>query len=385
MWIPRFARPRALTLTLGAALSGALLAGCKEPPPPPQEEVTRPVRATLAQVAAGQRTRVLSGTAQAGAETQLSFKVSGTLKSLKVKVGDSVKRGDRLATLDDSDYKLQLAEARASAGAARAQARTAKANYERVRKLYANGNAAKADLDAARLQTESARAQLSSTGQRIKLLQKQVKYTTLSAPADGLVANTAAEINENLAAGQPVVVLNTGGRTEVVVAVPESLIGEVDPEASVQVRFPAAGGLSLGGTVTEISPAARGQSTFPVTVVLEREEPAIRPGMAAEVTFTFGEVEASPKLVLPLVAVGEDKDGRHVMLVTDIADGQGKIARVPVTVGEITNGGFEITEGLKGGEVVVTAGLRHIQPGLTVKLMPETLAALKEGEAGGQP
>ncbi|MFN3201218.1 MAG: efflux RND transporter periplasmic adaptor subunit [Bradymonadia bacterium] len=367
------------SIWLSGIMLSALLAGCQKPPPE-KKTVIRPVRAIVVEQADAQRTRVLSGTAQAGAETQLSFKVNGTLKSLAVKVGDEVKKGQRLAELDDSDYKLQLSEARASAGAARAQSRSAKASYDRVRKLYANGNAAKADLDAARSGYESARAQLASTGQRIKLLQKQVKYTVLSAPADGVVAATISEVNENLGSGQPVITLNTGGRTEVVVAVPESLISEVEPQATVQVKFPAANALTIPGTVTEISPAARGQSTFPVTVVLEKEDAQVRPGMAAEITFTFGEANAAPRIIVPLVAVGEDREGRHVLVVNDVKEGQGKVARVMVTVGDISEQGMEITEGLKGGELLVTAGLRHIQPGLTVKLMPELLATLG-GEA----
>lgn len=366
------------------ALAASLWLAACEPPPEPEPEPIRPVRTEIVQVVSGLRTRMLSGSAQAGAETQLSFKVSGTLESLLVKVGDTVKKGQKLATLDEDDYRLQLSEAQASVGAARAQSRTAQTDYDRVRKLYANGNAAKAELDRARGQFDAARAQLASANQRIKLLKKQVRYTTLYAPADGTVARTTAEVDENLSTGQPVIVLSTGARTEVIVPMPESLIGEVEPQMPVDVRFPAAGGQTIKGTVTEISPVAQGMSTYPVTVVLDEESAAVRPGMAAEISFTFGEANAAPVVRVPLVAVGEDREGRHVLLVTDIKESQGVVKRQPVTVGDIAEGGFNVESGLKGGEVLITAGLRHVQPGMQVKLMASTLTQLAPLDGAGE-
>ncbi|NNM32233.1 MAG: efflux RND transporter periplasmic adaptor subunit, partial [Gemmatimonadetes bacterium] len=96
-------------------------------------------------------------------------------------------------------------------------------------------------------------------------------------------------------------------------------------------------------------------------------DPAIRSGMACEVTFRF-ESDAEG-FTLPPVAVQEDRAGRYVYVVELTEGEQGVTRRRPVEVGGITSRGLQIRSGLSDGDLVVTAGVSRIVDGQVVKLL----------------
>jgi RND family efflux transporter MFP subunit len=186
-----------------------------------------------------QRVRTFSGVTRSAVESNLSFRVAGNIRRRLVEVGDRVEQGQLIAELDPTDFELQVEESEASLLQAQAQARQAEADYQRVRGLYENRNAAKSDLDAGRAAAESARAQIDASIQRLEQARSQLSYTRLRAPLSGSIASVDVEVNENIRAGQRVAMLTSGSKPEVAVAVPESLIGQIQVGGEVQVRFDA--------------------------------------------------------------------------------------------------------------------------------------------------
>ena len=229
--------------------------------------------------------------------------------------------------------------------------RKAEADYERVRGLYENENAAKSELDAARAQAESTGAQVEAGRQRVERTRRQLGYTRLTAPVAGAIAAVRVEENENVQAGQTVALLTSGTYPEVEVAMPEVLISQVIPGSRVDVALDALPGDVLPAVVTEVGVATVGGSaTFPVVVRLEGGE---------------------DRVFVPPLAVGEDRDGRFVFV---LEAGEGDLAtarRRDVEVGELTPDGLEILGGLADGELLVTAGVRRIEDGQRVRLLPE--------------
>ena len=358
------------SLSGAVALGALLLAGCGSDEPSP-EPVVRPVRYTPVYATGSERVRTFSGTAQASVESRLSFKVAGTVSRVAVAVGDRVRAGQVIAELDDKDYKIQKEEAEAALASARAQARNAQAGYARWRALYENNNASPRDLDAARAASESAGEQVKSAEKRLELAHSQLSYARLQAPVEGAIAAARVEVNENVAPGQTVVLLTSGSRLEVQVAVPEVLIAQVREGDEVEISFDALPGKSLAGRVTEVGVAATGMAaTFPVTVRLDREDPDCRQGMAAEVGFRFGGRGGREHLYVPLAAVGEDRQGNFVYVVERAGEGFGQVRRRPVQV-QVREPGenLEIIEGLSDGDLVVTAGVTRIIDGQKVRLL----------------
>jgi len=350
-------------------LAGALLA-CSDDAPPPAP-VVRPVRSERVYATGGERVRVFAGTARAAVESRLSFKVGGTVTRVAVQVGDRVGAGQLIAELDDRDLRLQVEEAEARLNSARAQAQNAAANYSRVRALYENRNASRNDLDAARAADVSSRESVNSVAKSLELLRAQLGYTRLVAQTDGAIAAVQAEPNENVAPGQPVVVMTSGEHLEVEVAVPEVLIAGVREGDAVEVRFDALPQQAFAAHVTEVGISLTGAaSTFPVTVQLDEADADYRPGMAAEVAFRSAQQGPSVILV-PTAAVAEDRQGRFVYVVAS-QPGRSDTAvvrRRAVRVGDLAGDHLEIRDGLADGERVVTAGVSRLVEGQTVRLL----------------
>ena len=350
------------------ALAACLaLASCQEELEEP--EVIRPVRYVTVEGSDAATQRTFSGVAKAGQESRLSFQVSGQVLSVPINVGDTVEKGQTIARMDPTDYALQLQNAQADAAQARAQERNAKATYERTQALYENQNASRQDLDADRTAYESAKAGLESANQQVRLRQRQLGYTHLKAPEPGTIATVDIEVNEYVQAGTLVATLLAGDQIEVSVSVPASLIRSVVRGAEAKAGFDSLGGKVLRGTVTEVGVSSvGGATTFPVTVRLTEGQDQVRAGMAADVTFVFASEGNAPKYVLPVSAVGEDREGRFVYKLEKTGDGLGVVHRSPVEVGALESTGITISSGVEPGDLVVTAGVSRIYDGLEVRV-----------------
>ncbi|MFC1682690.1 efflux RND transporter periplasmic adaptor subunit [Candidatus Zixiibacteriota bacterium] len=358
------------TIVAVMLLSAALVFSCGQDEQA-EPEIIRPVRYLQAFATGGTRVRTFSGITQAGVESNLSFRVPGTVSRVAVKVGDKVTKGQAIAQLDPSDYQLQVQQAEAALANSKAQDRNARANYERIRSLYENNSSSRAELDGARATSESAAAGLKSVEKQLELAQLQVGYTTLKAPTDGAIAQVNVEANENAQAGQPIIMLTVGSDIEVKLSVPGVLISQIKEGSKVTVSCDAVPDKEFTAAVREVGVAATGVgTTFPVTVRLDSKDAEIRPGMAATVAFLFESREKREVFVIPSHAVVEDREGRFVYVVEPITDqaGFGTVGRRAVTVGELTAEGIEVTDGLIDGDLVVTAGTSRIKEGQRVKM-----------------
>jgi len=359
-------RRNVLLAALGPA---ALVAGCSEPPA--QQEMLRPVRTEQVYATGGSRVRTFSGTARAGQETDLSFRVSGRVQRVNVKVGDRVRRGQMIAEIEPRDFEIALRQAEAGLVQAEAASGNAGSDLERVRGLYENDNASKNDLDAALAADLSARAAVDVAIQAREAARRKLGYTRLQAPVEGSIATVSVEVNENVLQGKTVVRMTSGTRPEVEVAMPEMLISQIREGDPVMVTFDALPGTNFDAVVTEVGVAATGTATtFPVTARMTGTSPDVRSGMAANVAFRFEAQDDRERIHLPPQAVGEDRDGRFVfVLVAADEAGVGVVHRTPVVVGELTPDGLEVLDGLSEAQHVVTAGVRRLTDGQRVKLL----------------
>lgn len=352
------------------ALAALTCGGCKDDPTP-QEPVIRPVRSIEVEDTTGSAaSRTFSAVSRAGAESRLSFRVGGSIRTVEVKLGDKVTEGQTIATLDASDLELQAQQAADAYSQNRANERRAKAEFDRTRTLYENNGASRSQYEQARASYEQARASLGSAGRQLQLARKQVGYATLTAPTDGVVSAVLAQVNENAGAGQAVVKLASGDAPEVLVNVAGTFVGAVEAGDTIDVRFTDITGKTYKATVREVGVTpGDGQTTFPVIATIEDPDDAIRLGMAADATFTAERNPDEVGLFVPATAVGEDRNGRFVYKVTPTEDGLGTVHRHPVQVDPVLAGrGVRVIEGVAAGDRVVTAGVSRIVDGQQVRL-----------------
>ncbi len=350
-----------------------ILTACGEPDAPFQERL-RPVRYITVSDDSVFRDRSFSGTSKSTRESRLSFKVSGTVMSVPVQIGQRLSKGDLIAEIDPASYVLQAQQAQASLVEAQANDRRAATNYERTKGLYANDSASLNDLDAARAQAESSGAVVASAGKALEIARLNVSYTKLTADSDCSIASLDIEVNENASVGQQVAAVSCGDRFEVTLDLPESLIGLVDESTPVSVTFNSIPDRTFDGDITEISVAsASGSAGFPVVIEIAGDHSSLRSGLAANVIFQFDSAAASGNgVVIPVTAVINDPEGTFVFIAkADGASGEATIERRAVSVGELSQYGIEIVDGLKLRDRVVTAGVSVIRDGQRVLLLAE--------------
>jgi RND family efflux transporter MFP subunit len=345
-----------------------LLEACAREEAPPEERL-RPVRFITVSDGAAFRDRSFSGTSKSTRESRLSFKVSGTVTNIPVQIGQRLAAGALIAELDSVSFVLQVQQAQASLVEAQANDRKASADYERAKGLYANDNASLNDLDAARAQAESAGAMVASASKALEIARLNLSYTKLSADTECSIASLDIEVNENVQAGQQVAAVSCGDGFEVQMNLPESLIGVVDYSTPVSLSFSSIPNRRFNGAVSEISvSSASGSAGFPVVISILDSDPALRSGLAADVTFQFSSTAASGASVLiPVAAVVNDPDGTFVYVADRTGTaGEAIVTRRPVEVGELTQYGIEVADGLSVGDTVITAGVSVIREGQRV-------------------
>ncbi|MBU2333069.1 MAG: efflux RND transporter periplasmic adaptor subunit, partial [Gammaproteobacteria bacterium] len=215
-----FPAPRAWLTIIVCALP--LLGGCSseaEPAPePPRVALVEPLQAAEPKAEALR----FSGVVQSVTSTQLSFEVAGRIERILVDEGTRVRRGQPLAQLDRTDYRLQLREAEA-------RLRQLEADLARKRTLLAEGILAPAAIEALQANTVAARVARDSA-------QRDLDHSTLNAPFDGVVARRLAEPDMVVAVGAPVFEMQDNRHIEVSVDLPETAALSIPLAAGLQAE-----------------------------------------------------------------------------------------------------------------------------------------------------
>ena len=295
-----------------------------------------------------------SGTIEEKNGTSLSFAVAGTISRVAVTEGQSVVRGQVIATVDDSS----LSNVYATAEAALRQASDA---YARMKKLHDAGSLSEmkwVEVETALSQAEAAE----------KIARKNLDDATLRAPYSGVVSSKSVEVGQNVVPGMPVARLVTADMLEACISVPETEIAAVSIGREAVIRVQALSEGVFSGVVMEKGIVANAASrSYNVRLKIRDADVALLPGMVAEVSF-IGETSSSSLLtgvVIPAktVQLGDD-NSNFVWTVSD-----GKAERRTVTIGEFTAAGVVITSGLKDGDVVIVEGQQKVCNGTNVEVI----------------
>lgn len=360
---------RAALLPLMAA---ALLSACQPKTPAPEPE--RAVRLFRVGESGSPPGQVFAAEIKARTEMVLSFRVPGRLESRAVDNGQAVKAGQLLARLDPADLQLAQQAADAGAVASKTQLDQLDADLQRYRDLRAQGFIGPAEMDRREAAAKSARAQWDQARVAAQAQGRQASYTSLTAPAAGVVTAVLAEPGHVLAAGTPLLRVAQDGPRDVVFSVPEA---HIDALRALQGR-PGVLMMQLWGQAEETPVTLRelAAAADPVTrtfqVKADVGTTAVRLGQTAQVCLTV--VAAARGWRLPLGAVFAHGNGSAVW----VYDRAAAVVRLrPVELAGADGNWALVAGGLKEGEEVVSAGTHLLAAGQKVKpwLSPGTAAA----------
>ncbi|AMP99508.1 multidrug transporter [Pedobacter cryoconitis] len=301
---------------------------------------------------------IYSGTLQADKMIDLSFQVSGTINSFPVKAGDYVKKGQLVATVDETTYRNQY-------NAQLAQVKLAKENYTRILSVFQKGSIAEIKMLEAKSNLDQAASAARATYQNIA-------HTRLYAPQSGYASDKKTEAGATASPGVPVLQLLDTRSVNVLVAVPENEINRYQPGDPAAVTIDASANTPIEGRITEVGVLALNNSAnYTVKVKLANPGQALKPGMLCKVVFSTPKSKslsakaAEQQLVVPAQAVQVDEHGRNYVYTVNP---QHKAQRKEVQTGALYNNGLAITGGLSGDEQLITSGYQKLADQSPVKI-----------------
>lgn len=355
-----------ISTRIAALLCAAvLLAACS--PAPDTTPPARPVRTVQVPAATDAiHHQTYAARIEARHALALAFEVPGRVIERRVEVGDRVTAGTVLARLDAADARLRERDLAARLAAAEAQHADAVAALRRARDLRPKGFVSQAEFDRLTFQEQNLRARRRAVLAQLTLARRELDYTTLRAPADGVVTDHAVELGQVVAAGQVAVELARAGELEAVFDVPEHLVPGLPDTLTVTLWV--APERPLTAQVREVAPQAAGASrTYRVRASLPAVPDGPRPRLGMSAT---AHVPApAPQPALPASAIYTHDDGQPAVWVVDsAADGGHTVRLQPVRLGPPQGDLLTVAGGLNPGDRVVTAGVHDLHAGQAVSL-----------------
>lgn len=320
-------------------------------------------------------TVTLDGEVSSPGAAIIAAEVAGTVASAPARVGDRVRPGSVVVTLDPASARIARDQAAAGLSRAEAQraARTAAAARVRfetsrvldVARAEPGGVSAREAQEAEiRLaEAEAAHAAAESEVQvatfALEAAELDLRRASLESPVAGVISRQDATVGQRVAPGTPLAAVVPTEGLEILVEVGEAWAGRVQPGQAVAIRVPARPDVSASGTVAGVVPAAEGGARAQrARVRLDgggTETGRILPGMAVRATIEVARFEDA--ILVPRDAVA----GGAVFTVAD-----GKAARRPVQVVAEAGDVVVVGAGLDAGARVVVRGNEALQDGTPV-------------------
>ncbi|HRD67184.1 MAG TPA: efflux RND transporter periplasmic adaptor subunit [Candidatus Competibacter sp.] len=329
--------------------AGLALAQQKPPEPPPMPVKAAPVTRTTLNV---EVTAV--GTLRADETVMIRPEIAGRVATLHFKEGQTVNAGDPLVTLDQDEYKAQLAGSTAEAG-------MDDISFKRLQDLQRKNLASQQNLDEAKAKLDASRA-------RQSLDQVRLDKTVIHAPFAGTVGLRLVSPGAYVKPGDDIANLESLGAMKLDFRVPETYLARLGVGQTLTARVDAYPDQSFDGAIYAIDPALDPETR---TVLLRARLPnkgnKLRPGLFARVSLILERRENA--LVAPEQAIVPMGQTPFVYRVVD-----GKAVTTPVKLGLRRPGQVEILDGLNTGDLVVTDGQLKIRDGAAVTVMPPPAA-----------
>lgn len=349
---PPLARPLlALTIIL-------LLAGCSEKPADSSSAApVNTVNANVVQVDAGNINMVTTspGNVVAEQQAQIASRLMGFIREINVDVGQPVKAGQRLFSIDPTDIQGQVSQAGAGLAQAQAALVDAKNDYDRFETLYKEQAIPKAQWDKTRLQYQVAQQQVAAAKAGMNTASAQMRYATLTAPFAGVITQKLAYAGDLATPGRPVLVLENPEKLQVQTQVPADVYAHLQIGTPVTISTQDQSAV-LTGKIAKLVPIADPMSRSYLVKVDLPAGHKLKSGMFVQVGYVLGQRAA---LRVPSSAV-LDRAGITGVFILD----QQNIAHYRmVRVGESNNGMTEIQSGVSAGERVVSSATSNLQSG----------------------
>jgi macrolide-specific efflux system membrane fusion protein len=333
------------------------------PPPPPPSGVV-----ALADITQNVQA---AGVLQAKTKVDVGAQVSGQIQMLHVQLGEQVKKGQLLVSLDPELARSDVTQAEAALAQARAQLDSSKVDAEAARREVARqrrllAGQATATIEAEKAETDLAKIEAALRGQAATVARLEAElenrrlrlsYTRITAPMDGTVVNLPVQAGQTVIAVQVTPVMLTLADLDTITVrakVPEADIQAIKLGQVARFSTLSGEGKRYEGRLRVIQPVPEraGNAVFyNVLFDVDNRDRALFSDMTVQVDIETGSVKQVP--AMPIVALGErGKDGHFTVQVLDAAHQQ---TPRQVKVGLQDGARVQVLDGVKVGEKVLLA------------------------------
>ncbi len=278
-----------------------------------------------------------TATVEAEVKNNISPMMSLRIKKVLVEVGDNVKKGQILATLDATNLE---------------QARLKMVNdsieFARIDQLYQVGGISKSNWDAMKMAANVSRSNYNNL----------LENTILRSPVNGIVTARNYDAGDMYAMAAPVYVVEQITPVKLKVNVSEKLFTQIKKGMEVDVKLDVYGDEIFKGKVSLVYPTIDAATrTFPVEITIANANQRVRPGMFARVTFSYG--TANHVVVPDKAVVKQTGSGDRYVYVYN----NGTIEFKKVELGRRMDTEYELVSGVASGDNVVTEGHSRVVNG----------------------
>jgi RND family efflux transporter MFP subunit len=327
-----------------------------------------------------------TGTVRARTTATISSKVMGYVQQVNVRVGDHVRQGQALITLDARDLDVSLRRAEAgraevesaipelenATAAAKANLDLAQTTFQRMQELAAKKSISNQELDeasarlkAAQANYEMMRSRRAQVSSKTAVVEQEVRaagimrdYAQLAAPFSGVVITRTVEPGNLATPGSPLLTLEQDGLYRLEASVDESKLANVRVGQAVEAVLEA--DRKLSARVSEIVPSVDSASRSYMVKLDLPAAPRLRTGMFGRAIFPLGMQKV---VAVPLAALMERGQLQSVFVAED-----GVAHTRLVTTGRRTKDAVEVLSGLNAGEKVVLPVPVGLQDGARVEV-----------------
>lgn len=320
--------------------------------------IVRPVKTAIAESRAEIK-KDFSGLVEAVDYVKLAFRVSGQIVELPIVEGQRVKKGALIARIDPRELSLQYAADKASY-------ETAKAQIDRNKRLLEKQAISKQDYETSNANYQRAKS-------AYDLSSNNMKDTRLIAPFDGSIETRLVENFQRVNSGEGIVQLVNTNKLRIKFMLPDSYLYLMkSPKKDFSVEFDTYKGKRFKATLEEFLDISTNGTGIPVSLLIEdsafdRSKYEVKPGFTCNIRINADISQHVPAgmTLIPLTAIFESTDGSgQYVWVVDNNQVKRRLIKLYTPTGDAQ---ALISEGLKAGEVVVTAGVHQLIEGENVK------------------
>jgi HlyD family secretion protein len=318
-----------------------------------------------------------NGNVVAWQEAIIGAEVNGLkVTEVRVNVGDTVKKGQVLATFSADGARADVLQARASLAEAQATQSEAAANAARARSLQDTGALSAQQIAQFTTAETTAKARAEAARAVVTNAQVRLKNGQLTAPDNGVISARLATVGSVVGAGSELFRMIRQGRLEWRAEVTSTEVARIKPGTAATIT--AASGTQVQGKVRTVAPTVDAQTRNALVYVDLPQNPDIKAGMFAKGEFVLGSTNA---LTLPQQALVLRDGFTYAMRI----EATNKVSQVKLQTGRRLGDAVEIIQGAKSGERYVAGGAAFLADGDTVRVVAAVPAAKEAPAAPAAP